>query len=182
MPRKVRRLTVVLHVLFSAAWIGLTLGILALGIRAYTSQDPGVVAFAYRAGDVFGEWLLVPVALATLITGLALSVGTQWGLVRHKWVLVKFVLTVITVLLVAFSMAPGLSENADRAVAGTAVADIDMWIAPLVGTTTYAFMYVISVLKPWGLTLWGRRVRAAKAKAAKAKGRPQTRPVVRQGA
>lgn len=162
MPRKVRRIALLIHVLSSAAWFGLTLGLLALGAYAYLSKDPAVVAFAYQAGGVFGAWLLIPAALLSLLSGVVLSVGTQWGLVRHKWVLTKFVLTLITAALVCFSLTPGLREAAAQAAAGTAVPNSSLMAAPIVASSTYAFMYVLSVLKPWGETRWGRRARAAR--------------------
>ncbi|MET4927654.1 hypothetical protein P3L51_35755, partial [Streptomyces sp. PSRA5] len=43
------------------------------------------------------------------------------------------------------------------------VPDISLVAAPSVATAAYLFMTVISVLKPWGLTRRGRRLRAASA-------------------
>lgn len=167
LSRNARRLTVVVHSVASALWLGLTIGLLALGIRAYTSGSPDVLTFAYRAMDVFGDYLLIPVSLATLISGVVLSLGTPWGLIRYKWVAWKFVLTLITVGLVAFSLTPGLSDAAATAVAGRPVPNIDLIVAPSVATSTYVFMWVLSILKPWGPTPYGRRVKAAKAAEAR---------------
>ncbi|MEV0649552.1 hypothetical protein AB0I28_30275 [Phytomonospora sp. NPDC050363] len=166
LTRKARRAAVVVHSAASAAWLGLTVGLLALGVRAYTSGSPDIVTFSYRAMDVFGEYVLIPAALATLISGVVLSLGTPWGLLRHKWVAVKFVLTMITVGLVAFSMSPGLSEKAALAAAGTPVVDVNLIVAPTVALSTYVFMLALSILKPWGMTPHGRRVKAAKAAKA----------------
>jgi hypothetical protein len=33
------------------------------------------------------------------LTGILLSVWTQWGLVKHYWVLLKFVLTLLTIMI-----------------------------------------------------------------------------------
>lgn len=176
LSRNTRRLVVVVHSVASSVWLGLTVGLLALGIRAYTSGAPDIVNFAYRAMGVFGEYLLIPVALLTLVSGVVLSLGTPWGLVRYKWVAWKFVLTLITVGLVTFSLTPGLSDAADMAVAGTAVPNSDLIIAPIVASTTYTFMLALSLLKPWGLTPHGRRVKAAQAAKAKA-----AREAARQG-
>lgn len=163
LSRKVRRTVIVVHSVASASWLGLTIGLLALGIRAYTSKAPETMTFAYRAMDVFGEYMLAPVSLLTLVSGVVLSLGTPWGLIRYKWVAVKFVLTLITVGLVLFSMNPGLSEAADTAVAGKPVPNDILIVAPSVATSAYVFMFALSIVKPWGLTRWGREVKAARA-------------------
>jgi hypothetical protein len=38
-------------------------------------------------------------ALLSLITGIMLSVWTQWGLFKHYWVAVKLVLTIVTIMI-----------------------------------------------------------------------------------
>lgn len=167
LSRNTRRFVVVVHSVSSSVWLGLTAGLLALGVKAYTSQSPDIATFAYRAMDVFGDYVLIPVSLATLISGVVLSLGTPWGLIRYKWVAWKFVLTLITVGLVCFSLAPGLSENADMAMAGRPVIDVNLIVIPTVASSAYVFMLALSILKPWGPTPHGRRVKAARAKAAR---------------
>jgi putative peptidoglycan lipid II flippase len=41
-----------------------------------------------------GRFVLVPFAAASLLTGLVMSLGTTWGLVRHYWVLFKLMIAV----------------------------------------------------------------------------------------
>ncbi|TDF93741.1 hypothetical protein [Paenibacillus piri] len=38
-------------------------------------------------------------ALLSLLTGILLSLWTQWGLVKHYWVLIKLVLTIMTIMM-----------------------------------------------------------------------------------
>ena len=52
--------------------------------------------------------------------------------------------------------ARGINEAAAEG-----MADIDLVVAPSVATATYLFITAISVLKPWGLTRRGRRLRAS---------------------
>ena len=40
--------------------------------------------------------VLVPLAFASLLTGLIQSLGTNWGLARHYWVLAKLLINVVT--------------------------------------------------------------------------------------
>lgn len=52
----------------------------------------------YAAPSTHGAGTLVtldPLALASLVTGLVMALGTSWGLFRHYWVAISFVLTIV---------------------------------------------------------------------------------------
>lgn len=156
LKRPVRRGLLVAHVSISVSWLGLTVGLLTLGATAFLTEEPATARAATLAMKIFGDWLVVPVALFSLLSGLVLALGTPWGLARHRWVWTKFWLTLITAALSVFSLRPGIDEAAAR---GTV--DIDLVVAPSVATATYLFITAISVLKPWGPTRRGRRPRPA---------------------
>lgn len=168
LSRPARRALLVVHVAFSVSWLGLTVGLLALGFTGYTTGSPDMAGVAYRAMKVFGDWLVLPVALTSLVSGLVLSLRTTWGLARHRWIYLKFWLTLITVLLSVFSLRPGINRLAAEAAAGALHPDVSLLIAPTVATATYLFLTAISVLKPWGLTRRGRRLREAQSAEARA--------------
>ncbi|MFG3347788.1 DUF2269 domain-containing protein [Streptomyces sp. NPDC048018] len=152
--RPARRALLVVHVAVSVAWLGLSLGLLTLGIAAYTTHDPSLTQAAYRAMGVFADWLLAPVALVTFGSGLVLSLGTPWGLARHHWVWIKFWITLATATATIFALRPEITHAS-----AAGVPDSSLVAAPVVSTSAYLFMTAISVLKPWGLTGRGRRLR-----------------------
>lgn len=162
LKRRTRRTLLVAHVSVSVGWLGLTVCLLTLGLTAFLTGDPATTRAATRAMKIFGDWLVVPVAVAALVSGLVLSLGTPWGLARYRWVWTKFWLTLVTAGLSVFALRPGIDEAAER---GTA--DIDLVVAPSVATATYLFVTAISVLKPWGPTRRGRRLRVS-ARSGKA--------------
>lgn len=162
LSRPARRVSLVLHVVASAGWLGLTLGLLALGLTAATTGSAVTVEASVRAMKLFADRLLLPLAFLTLATGLLLSLGTQWGLARHRWVYTKFWLTLATTTATAFALRPGVNAAVASVAAGEGLPDAgDVLMGPVVSLTAYLFMTVISVLKPWGLTRRGRRHRAA---------------------
>ncbi|CAM5474912.1 hypothetical protein SHIRM173S_08779 [Streptomyces hirsutus] len=59
-----------------------------------------------RAMKLFADRLMVPLALLTLTSGLVLSLGTPWGLARHRWVYTKFWLTLATTTATVFALRP----------------------------------------------------------------------------
>ncbi len=174
LSRPARRAHLVVHVAVSVGWLGLTLGLLTLSVTGYASGSPDTTVAAYRAMKIFSDWLLIPVALLTLVSGLIVSLGTPWGLARHRWIVVKFWLTLATVVLTAFSLRPGIDRLAADAVAGTPDTGLSMVAAPSVATATYFFVTAISVLKPWGPTKRGSRLRAAQS--AEVRERARKRP------
>ena len=50
---------------------------------------------AYLAMELITWYIIVPLALSSLLTGLVMSLGTKWGLFRHYRVLLSLLLTVI---------------------------------------------------------------------------------------
>lgn len=94
-----KSLLVALHVISIASWIGGTLGMLLLGIYLHSAENGDQLAFTLASMEVIDENLLKFPALLSLLTGILLSVWTQWGLVKHYWVLIKLVLTIITIMM-----------------------------------------------------------------------------------
>lgn len=168
LSRRVRRTFLVIHIASAAAWLGLTLGLLALAVTAVTADPvpagptaPGEpIEAAVRSMRVFTEWLVLPLGLLTLGSGLVLALGTPWGLARHRWVLTKFLLTLATVTATALALRPGIAEAADTVAAGAVPPAGELLGGPVVSFCAYLLMTVVSVLKPWGPTRRGRRLRA----------------------
>ncbi|TDV41427.1 hypothetical protein [Actinophytocola oryzae] len=164
--RPTRRLTpttrkwlLVLHVVASVGWLGLNVGNLTLEITGLTTDDPTTQHTALGALYLIGGPLLIPVSLLAYLSGIALGFYSKWGVVRYRWVLVKFSLTTVAVVLVPLSLLPGLRELSTL-MAGTPtdqLADLggigsDMLAAGLVSTGMYLTNAILSVLKPWGRT------------------------------
>ncbi|MEU2909753.1 DUF2269 domain-containing protein [Streptomyces massasporeus] len=157
LSRAARRAALVVHVTVSAGWLGLTLGLLALGITAATTGAPVTVEASVRAMKLFADWLLLPVAFLTLSSGLLLSLGTTWGLARYRWVYTKFWLTLATTTATVFALRPGVNSAVTAVAGGGPLPDAgDVPFGPVVSLSAYVFMTVISVLKPWGRTRRGR--------------------------
>ena len=55
LSRPARRATLVVHVVASASWLGLTLGLLALGTTAASTGSPVTVEASVRAMKLFAD-------------------------------------------------------------------------------------------------------------------------------
>jgi hypothetical protein len=68
-------------------------------VAGLTRQDAQMARAAYLAMDLTIRFVIVPLARASLLTGLAQALGTPWGLFRHYWVLVTFLLIVVATII-----------------------------------------------------------------------------------
>ena len=168
MPPAVRKFALAMHLSFSVGWIGAVVAYLALSVAAVTTRDPPTLRATWIAMDLTGWYAVVPLALASLLTGLLMALGTKWGLFRHYWVLISFVLTVLAAVVLLLHM-PDVSilANAAREAEGarldglrnhlyTRLDDGDL-LHPALGLVLLLVIQVLNVYKPEGMTRYGRR-------------------------
>jgi hypothetical protein len=171
MTKSIRKLVLTAHVTVSVGWLGSVVAYLALAIAGLESQDAQMVRAAYLSMELIGWNVIVPLALATVVTGLVQSLGTEWGLFRHYWIAVKFVMTVVAVLILLRHM-PNVSRIARLAAETSFSADvfakerIALIIHAAGGLLVLLAATVLSVFKPWGTTAYGRRKHDESRKAA----------------
>jgi hypothetical protein len=157
----IRKLALAAHLGVSVGWLGAVLAYLALDITVATSMDARLVRGAWMAMDLVVSTAIVPLALASVVTGLVMSLGTRWGLFRHWWVVISFVLTVVAALVLVsetgvirrmadIASAPATSDEALLALPPTLVHSLGGLLVLLV-------VQVLNVYKPQGLTRYGWR-------------------------
>src|SRR5436190_2032990 len=162
------KLVLTAHIVVSVGWLGIVVAKLALGLAAAAAGEPGPAISLYRSMSVIDRFF-PPAAIATIATGVLLSLGTKWGLFRYYWVVVKLVLTV-AVPATAIPIVDGLVQRSIAASSEPLVPEsaiLGMAAAPAILialTGAHALMLgaaaVISVFKPWGKTWLGRRTAA----------------------
>jgi len=162
MAPALRKFGLTAHVTSSVGWFGAVAGFLALAVSGLTSQDAQVVRAVYLAMNLIGWSVIVPLSLASLLTGLVQSLGTPWGLLRHYWVVIKLLITVFATMLLLVHMQP--VGHLARVVATTTLASgelagLRIQLAADAGAALVALLVAatLSVYKPRGLTQYGRR-------------------------
>lgn len=128
---------------------------------------------------LIGWSVIVPLSIAALLTGLIQALGTRWGLFRHYWVVLKFFVTVASIMLLLMHMhvvatvaAAALAKlplESYRRLRVQLTADAGFALLALLVATT------LSVYKPAGLTTYGRRreQRRLKGKPESGSGTPR---------
>lgn len=88
-----RKLALTVHIIASVGWVGAVAVFLAHAIASTSSQDALLVRAACLAMGLTAWFVILPLSLTSLVTGLVQALGTAWGLFRHYWVLAKLLLT-----------------------------------------------------------------------------------------
>jgi uncharacterized membrane protein len=163
MTSGLRKFSLTVHLTFSVGWVGAVMAYLALVVAAMTSQNAQTLRAAWIAMALIGWYILVPLALASLLTGLVMSLGSPWGLFRHYWVLFSFVLTLLATAVLlehmqTVSFFAGLAAETNRADVGQLRDGLwgELFHAG-VGLLVLLVIQVLNVYKPRGLTPYGWR-------------------------
>ena len=85
-----RRGLLVIHVIASVGWLGAVVGFLVLAIAGLA--NPAV----YVAMALLAHCAIVPLCIASLVTGVVQALGSPWGLFKHYWVVFKLAISVIS--------------------------------------------------------------------------------------
>ena len=158
MTARLRKLAVTAHIVSSVGWLGAIVPYLALAIAGLASNDVQMSRSVFVSLEIIGWFVIVPFSLAALSTGLVQSLGTQWGLFRHWWILLKLLLTIIAVVVLLRHMQD--VSRVSRMAKETMISSVDFrpeLIHAAGGLVVVLAAALLSVFKPWGLTPYGLR-------------------------
>jgi hypothetical protein len=165
MAPRLRNTMLTAHIIFSVSWIGALAGFLVLAVAGLGSGDAQTVRAAYVANGLITSYAIVPLAIASLLTGIVQALATPWGLLRNYWVVFKLVIVVTaTVMLMAKTSA--ISYVADLAMQTSLTADDLVGLRYSIaghavgGLAVLLWAAALGVFKPRGLTRFGRRAQS----------------------
>jgi uncharacterized membrane protein len=160
MPPRLRAFALTVHVIVSVGWLGAVAAFLALGIVGLTSPDPQTVRGVYLVMEAAAWYVLVALAVASLVTGLVQSLGTTWGLFRHYWVLFKLginVLATVVLLMYMQTFCALARVAADPGADLGAVRNASPVLHAALALLLLVVATVLAVYKPRGMTGYGQR-------------------------
>ncbi|MBB1261722.1 hypothetical protein [Streptomyces alkaliterrae] len=166
-----RRVALTVHIAASVGWLGAVAAFLALAAAGLRGDDDARTRGLYAAAEVLTWWVIVPLALASLVTGVVQALGTPWGLLRHYWVVAKLGLTVLAVGLLLLHTRPVGQLAAASALDGSLEGlRVQLVVDAAAGLVLLAVITMLSVFQPRGLTPYGWR-RSRRAGTAEEAGR-----------
>lgn len=148
----------ILHLIMAGLWIGgavtMNLMLLALG----PAESGGELHGYDLALQLLDYLVIIPGAVGCLLSGLFISWLTPWGFFQHRWVALKWLLTLFCILFGTFVLGPlidsqppisaalGLEALRDAAYTTNHSNNIT---GGLITTALIISMVIISVFKPW---------------------------------
>jgi hypothetical protein len=136
----------------------LALAMTTLAITGATADDHAVRRGAYELMHIFDLTIVIPSVVLAVITGLVVSLGTPWGLVRYWWVLLKFVISLV--IPVIATIQSGWIEELQTRTADPAADPGGTGLVLVLCMLLYAALLwtavILSVVKPGRKTRWAR--------------------------
>lgn len=154
LPRSWQNALVSLHVAASVSVLGADLVLLLLGSASLAGAEPITI---YPPARLVAVWLVAPLALLTLATGLALGLLTQWGIFTYWWVTIKLTIVLVLSAAVLLVLVPVLGATAESVTAPaldalTTAQRLPLVAAPAVASTLLVVALVLAIFKPpWRL-------------------------------
>lgn len=151
-----------LHVASGGLWLGAAFCIVATAIVKRNTTNGDELYAINSVLKFIDDWVIIPTAMLSLLTGGLLSWLTIWGFTKHYWVIAKWIATVMLIVTGTIWLGPWLN-------AMTALSDVErlqalhnplyvldqqrVIVGGLIQTSCLFAIIAISVLKPWGRRL-----------------------------
>lgn len=119
LPQRWRQWILTLHIMLSVGLLGDSAGFLAVSIRAASLGDRDQILELMRVLDMFAMVFGIPLSVGAIVTGVALGLGSKWGVFRYPWVATKLALNVTVMMVGALAIAPALAMTTSGSGDGT---------------------------------------------------------------
>ena len=173
MGPRLRKLVLAVHLSVSIAWVGAIAAYLPFDVVTASTADAASLRTAYLAMDLIASRVIVPLAVAALLTGFVVSAGTRWGLLRHWWVVISLLLTTLATVVLLVETRTIASLAAVAADPATSAEELGALGSTLLhslgGMAILLVVLVLNVYKPRGLTRYGWRRQQAELRPAGAR-------------
>lgn len=144
------------HLLLVMIWV---VGVIAMAILFLQRPKSGDELYMTLKIILFIDWVLViPGALLTVVVGIIYGIFTNWGFFKHRWIIVKWIVSIVVILVGTFYYSPLLEQSleiADRtreAALHNPIVISNMtqtFICASIQGISITILVVISVFKPW---------------------------------
>lgn len=146
-----------LHILFALVWMS---GAIAMILITYLA-DASTTAELYLKNNILllvDDWMIIVGAITTLVIGIVYGIFTNWGFFKHRWIIVKWIITVAEIIFGTFAYHPRLEENIEiiREIGDGVLQNAVylsnarfMEISGFFQAGLLILLVIISVFKPW---------------------------------
>ena len=145
------------HLFFVCLWVA---GVVAIALMIYIMKaSNGMELYGIDISKKFiDDFIIIPGAIGAFATGLLYSIFTKWGWFKHRWITVKWIITVFGMVFGTFFLGPWLNvmppismEKGLAALSDTTYMQNQEMLIIWTPLTLFLILFAlfISVLKPW---------------------------------
>lgn len=145
-----------LHLTFVMLW---TVGVIAMAILLLMKAQSGDELFMkYKAVRFIDDLIVIPTATITVLIGILYGIKSNWGFFKYKWVTVKWIVSIIVIVVGTFYLSPMLDANLELSDTqrNLAMSNAEMisrenqiFYCGCISSITLILLVIISVFKPW---------------------------------
>lgn len=159
---KQRQWLIAIHVIIGSIWFGTALCMVLISALNRNTTDGTVLYTLNTVLKYLDDYVVIPTASLSILSGAVLCELTIWGFFKHYWVIAKWIATVTLIVTGTIWLGPWV--NAMTAI--SEVERIQAWENPLylfdqkaaliggaIQTVCIVGVIVISFVKPWGRRL-----------------------------
>jgi hypothetical protein len=162
MTASFRKFLLTIHVASSVGWVGALVVFLAHSIASEVSRDLDIVRAACLMMGITAWFVILPLSLSSLLSGVVQALGTAWGLFRHYWVLVKLLLTTFATAILLLKLTPidylaKAAAQSTFSITDEAGLKASLLVHACGGLVVLIAVLVLATYKPAGLTRYGLR-------------------------
>lgn len=153
-----QKLLKVIHLISTSIWLSSVITLMLLPIiskKITTGDEIYMYNLVYYFIDMF---ILTPAAILTLLTGLIYSLFTKCGFIRHGWILYKWVVTLLIIIIGTFYLGPMVEKLLEISEIQRIEALQDQYYirgeiigiyAAIINSVLLIIAVMVSVYKPW---------------------------------
>lgn len=142
------------HLLAAILWIGCGIAMNLLRVTIMPDTPEGMVVLSLSI-KILDDLLIFGGVIGILVTAIVYGVWTRWGFFKQRWLTVKWIMTVVMILIGWIIMGPAVSGNVQSPewyATNMAVYNSNLGISAVWGPIQLLLLggvLVISVFKPW---------------------------------
>ena len=146
----------VFHLLFVMMWI---IGVVAMAIIYFSYPQSGDELYSsFHIMRLIDDILVIPGAMLTVITAIIYGKFTNWGFFKHRWIIVKWIISITIIVVGTFVFSPWLNncleianKQRDGALTNPDILHYRSLISIFASIQSSAliFLVIVSVFKPW---------------------------------
>ncbi|MEL7567803.1 MAG: DUF2269 domain-containing protein [Dehalobacterium sp.] len=148
----------VTHIFFTTVWLGGALGSLLLVFTTTVTANKELIHAAHHFFDFFDKYLNIPGGLGCLLTGIFLTLRTQWGITKYYWIITKLIANVGIIYFGGGKISEWSSNTFELSATNVNVLNNPIYLHDrqmlIIGLASIilvlVFVVAISRFKPWG--------------------------------